>query len=137
MEELKSIVERARGGDLEACGEIVRRFQDMSIGYAYALLGDFQLAEDAAQEAFIQAYGDLGQLREPGAFQGWFRRVVFRQCDRVRRRKHVGKVPLESAVDVLSQQSDPSEVAESGSSCRCCGLGTSRRRARFRGTAIG
>jgi DNA-directed RNA polymerase specialized sigma24 family protein len=53
MEEVRSLVVRARGGDLEAYGEIVRRFQDMAYGYAYSILGDFHLAEDAAQEASV------------------------------------------------------------------------------------
>ena len=42
---LSSIVDRARTGDLNACETIVRRFQDMAVGYAYAQLGDFHLAE--------------------------------------------------------------------------------------------
>jgi hypothetical protein len=60
MDELRTLVERSRAGDLDAYGEIVRRFQDMACGYAYALLGDFHLAQDAAQEAFVQGYRSLG-----------------------------------------------------------------------------
>ena len=45
MEELGPLVERIRGGDREAYGDLVRRFQDMAAGYAYSLLGDFHLAE--------------------------------------------------------------------------------------------
>lgn len=59
MEDLKTLVIRSRSGDLDAYGEIVRRFQDMAYGYAYSVLGDFHLAQDVAQEAFIQAYRDL------------------------------------------------------------------------------
>ena len=70
MEELASLVVRARAGDLKAYGQVVRRFQDMAYGYAYSLLGDFHLAEDAAQEAFVQAYRDLGKLAIPAAFPG-------------------------------------------------------------------
>jgi DNA-directed RNA polymerase specialized sigma24 family protein len=86
MEELQSLVIRTRSGDLAAYEEIVRRFQDMALGYTYSIPGDFHHAEDAAQEAFIQAYRDLAQLREPAAFPGWFRTIVFRQCDRTARR---------------------------------------------------
>ena len=77
MEESATLVERSRSGDLDAFEALVRRFQDMACGYAYSILGDFHLAEDAAQEAFVDAYRNLGQLREPRAFPGWFRRVVF------------------------------------------------------------
>jgi DNA-directed RNA polymerase specialized sigma24 family protein len=66
MDELTQLVIRAQAGDLDAFDVLVRRFQDMAVGYAYALLGDLHLAEDAAQEAFVGAYRNLGQLRAPG-----------------------------------------------------------------------
>ncbi len=49
LAELHTLVHRAQAADLKAYDLIVRRFQDMAVGYAYSLLGDFQLAEDAAQ----------------------------------------------------------------------------------------
>ena len=96
MEPLPSLVTRARAGDLAAYGQIVRRFQDMAHGYAYALVGDFHLAEDAAQDAFVEAYRDLDKLREPAAFPGWFRRIVFKRCDRLTRGKRPPTVPLDA-----------------------------------------
>ena len=54
MEPLIILVEQSREGGLEAYGELVRRFQDMAAGYAYAILGDYHLAEDASQEAFVR-----------------------------------------------------------------------------------
>ena len=74
-EELQSLAVRGQAGDLEAYGEIVGRFQDMAYGYAYAIMGDFHAAEDATQEAFVAAFGDLPKLSEAAAFPGWFRRV--------------------------------------------------------------
>ena len=112
MEELKSLVTRGRAGDLDAYGEIVRRFQDMAYGYAYSILGDFHLAEDAAQEAFIEAYRCLDNLREPAAFPGWFRRIVFKHCDRLRRRKQIPVAPLDAAAEVASADRSPPERAE-------------------------
>src|SRR5947209_11434470 len=55
----------------EAFGELVAGFQDMAFACAYGVLGDFYLAEDAAQEAFITAWQRLDQLRAPEAFPGW------------------------------------------------------------------
>ena len=112
MKELASLVIRARSGDLEAYGEIVRRFQDMAYGFAYAILGDFQCAEDAAQEAFIEAYRCLDGLREPAAFPGWFRRIVFKHCDRITRRKRVRTAPLEAAEAEASAAPGPHQMAE-------------------------
>jgi hypothetical protein len=75
-EQLRVWVARAQQGDPEAFGSIVRRFQDMAVGYAASRLGDFDLAEDAAQEAFLEAWRDLPRLREPAAFSSWLRRIV-------------------------------------------------------------
>ena len=82
------------GREEAAFAALVRRFQDMAVGYACSVLKDFQLAEDAAQEAFFEAYRTLGQLREPAAFAGWFRRIVFKQCDRITRDKRPRLAPI-------------------------------------------
>lgn len=112
MEELRPLVIRARAGDLEAFGKIVRMFQDMACGYAYARLRDFHAAEDVAQEAFIQAYRDLGKLCEPAAFPGWFRRIVLTHCNRLTRRNQIPAVALSEAREVAASTPGPSEIAE-------------------------
>jgi len=112
MDALEVIVTRARNGDAEAFGILVRRFQDMAVGYGYSILHDFQLAEDAAQEAFFEAYRTLSKLREPAAFAGWFRRIVFKQCDRITRRRVVATVPLEAAPDPVQATDEEERKAE-------------------------
>jgi RNA polymerase sigma factor (sigma-70 family) len=112
VDDLRSLLIRARDRDVRAYGEVVRRFQDMAYGYAFAILGDFHLAEDAAQEALIEAYRCLPGLREPAAFAGWFRRIVFKHCDRLTRRKRVPTVPMDVAQDIPSPFPGPAESAE-------------------------
>ena len=68
-EELEAIFARAQQGDVAAYGQVVRRFQDMAVGYAGAVLGDFHLAEDAAQEAFVEAFRRAGQGLRRGGFR--------------------------------------------------------------------
>jgi RNA polymerase sigma factor (sigma-70 family) len=111
VEELTALVARARRGEHAAYGVIVRRFQDMAVGYGYAVLGDLQLAEDAAQEAFLNAYSDLHALRDPAAFPGWFRRIVLKHVDRVRRRRRP-QVSIEQMPEVISHAPGPVEVVE-------------------------
>jgi len=109
MEALRSLIEKAQDKDLDAFGRIVKRFQDMAVGYAYSILGDFHLAEDVAQEAFIEAYQCLPKLNNPDAFSSWFRKIVFRQCTRVIRSNHVETVPLEKAYKISSGENDPTD----------------------------
>src|SRR5262252_409333 len=96
----------------EAFGELVVRFQDLAFGCAYAVLKDFCLAEDAAQQAFISAWQKLGQLREPGAFPGWLRRLVLTECNRMTRRKRLVFVPIEAGGELQSAEADPYQRAE-------------------------
>lgn len=67
MREWKELVDKARSGDLDAFDALVQRFRDMAVGCAYSVLHDFPLAEDAAQEAFVQACRDLGSARCAGS----------------------------------------------------------------------
>jgi len=104
MTSLETLVSRASKGDADAYEAIVRRFQDMAVGYSYLITRDFQLAEDAAQEAFLEAYRNLDKLRETAAFPGWFRRIVFKHCDRITRARSFSHIPLDEAKDRASQQ---------------------------------
>jgi RNA polymerase sigma factor (sigma-70 family) len=111
MQAWQKSVERAKQGDLAAFDELVRKFRDMAVGYAYIILNDFCLSEDVAQEAFIRAYLDLRSLRDSRAFPSWLRRIVFKYCDRYLRKQRVLLQPLDSALDVASPLDDPHDAA--------------------------
>ena len=112
MQELTLFITRAQGGDTEAYDEVVRQFQDRAVAYAYFLLGDFHLAQDAAQEAFCEAFMCLSTLHEPLAFPGWLRRIIFKQCDRIRRKKQVATVRLEAALSESNPTCEPHLASE-------------------------
>lgn len=119
MEEIGRLIARAtaarsaRDEQAQAFGEIVRRFQDLAFACAYAVLGDFHLAEDAAQEAFITAWRSLDQLRKPEAFPGWLKRIVLTQCNRLTRGKRVETVALELVAEAQATEADPYAAYES------------------------
>jgi RNA polymerase sigma factor (sigma-70 family) len=117
VETFEPLVTQAQASDASpaqrhaAFGELVVRFQDMAYGYAYAILGDAHLAQDAAQEAFIAAYQNLDQLREPKAFPGWLRRIVFTRCTHLTRGKRLPDQSLD-AVQLSSSQPTPLAALE-------------------------
>jgi RNA polymerase sigma factor (sigma-70 family) len=118
LSEIGLLVERATAARVagseksRAFGEIVRRFQDLAFACAYSVLGDFHLAEDAAQEAFLSAWRNLDQLRKPEAFPGWFKRIVLTQCNRLTRGKRLDTVALELVAEAPAAGPDPAAAYE-------------------------
>ena len=112
MDQLTDIVRAAKAGDKDAFNAIVHRFQDMAYGRAFAWLGDHGRAEDAAQEAFVDAYLHLDQLREPAAFPGWFGRIVVKHSDR-QSRSMKPQVSLDDVPSLTSSAPDPRSMQSS------------------------
>lgn len=71
----------------DAFDHLARDFQGMVYGVAYSRLSDTQLAEDAAQDAFLTAFKHIEQLKDVSAFPAWLKRIAFSKADRVRRRQ--------------------------------------------------
>jgi RNA polymerase sigma factor (sigma-70 family) len=97
--ELVALVERARGGDVEAFTELVRRHQRLALGCAVALLRDADLARDIVQEAFVAAWRGLARLADPTAFPAWLQGIVRYQAFHVLRARHLA--PLSDAEDIV------------------------------------
>jgi RNA polymerase sigma factor (sigma-70 family) len=109
---VEELIGRVKAGDSDAFAELTRRYQNMALAYAVGRLGDFHLAEDAVQEAFIAVYYGLGNLLETKAFPGWLRGIVRHQCQRILRRHPESLVPLEQAETLTARSGDPVKDVE-------------------------
>jgi len=84
------LVQKSLEGDLEAWGEIVRRYKEAVFGVTVAILRDRADAEDATQEAFIRAYRQLPKYDLSRKFSTWLFTVaanVAKNMLRKRRRR--------------------------------------------------
>lgn len=108
MDLLHDLIIRARDGELDAYGDLVRATQAMAYGVARGVLRDPALAEDAAQEAYLRAFRRLGDLNEPSAFSGWFRRIVISVALNMRRAYRHTLLQLDDVpeVPVLDESED-------------------------------
>jgi len=67
---------RARRGDMAACEQIYRKFQQPAYSVAFRICQCRELSRDVTQEAFITAFRKIRQFRGDAPFWGWLRRVV-------------------------------------------------------------
>ncbi len=109
----QAIIERVRRGDTNAFGLIVQQYQTPVYNLAYRMLGDRNEAEDAAQETFLRAYGQLKRYRTDQKFATWLLSIAAHYCiDRLRRRKFQWLDIDESAQETLpAKDPGPEETA--------------------------
>lgn len=81
------LIEAVLGGDPAPYAELMRRHQRLVLATAWQVLGDYHAAEDAAQEAFVAAYQDLGRLRNCRLFGAWVAKIARREAVRVSKRR--------------------------------------------------
>lgn len=92
----RSLIDRARNGDLDAFESIVRARMDAVYRLTSAILGNEADARDAAQETFVAAWRQMRRLREPEKFEAWLQRVAVnaaRQTHRARSRRRIREIP--------------------------------------------
>ena len=72
------LIARAAGGDTAAFGVLVRQNQSPLRGFLRRLTrADQALADDLAQETFLEAWRKLSQYRGEGSFAGWLTRIAW------------------------------------------------------------
>jgi RNA polymerase sigma-70 factor (ECF subfamily) len=113
----EELIRQVLGGRRNVFAELLRRHEWSVLGICGAILRDEDAALDASQEAFIDAFENLDQLRSPATFGAWVlaiaRRAAYRELRRRRRQGTVDALqladlpsnngPLHDALDVLDQ----------------------------------
>ena len=103
------LVSRAQAGQLDAFEELVRRHRLATYRVALRMLGDQSDAEDATQDAFVQAWRKLGGFRADAAFSTWMYRIVTNRClNMLRARRRTEPLPD----DREAPASRPDRIAE-------------------------
>ncbi|MPZ21686.1 MAG: sigma-70 family RNA polymerase sigma factor [Luteitalea sp.] len=71
-----ALLARARAGDSDAFGELVKRHSRGVFAVAFRVTGNEHDAEDVVQETFIKAYRQLGRFEERARFSTWLTRIA-------------------------------------------------------------
>jgi RNA polymerase sigma-70 factor (ECF subfamily) len=101
-EVLDGIVGRAQSGDRAAFELLIERRLDRAYRVARAITGNDADAHDATQDAFLRAWRDRRQLRDPARFDAWIDRILVNSCRQVvrgRRRRGVREIAASDLFD--------------------------------------
>ncbi|HET7093541.1 MAG TPA: bifunctional nuclease domain-containing protein [Thermomicrobiales bacterium] len=115
------LVAAAADGNTDAFAALLVRHRPLLLGVCRRALGDPALAEDAAQEAALQAYLNLARLQRPERFGSWLAGIGLNICHRLRRQRlreawsweaTIGGHRLPDAVDPAPGPEAEAETAE-------------------------
>lgn len=71
-----TLIHRTRGGETNAFGELVSRYQQSVFNVCYRLIGNYRDAEDMTQNTFIRAYQRLHTYDDQRPFGPWIRKIA-------------------------------------------------------------
>lgn len=95
-----ALVTAALGGNPEAFGTLVERYDRAVYHLAYRTLRDSEEARDATQEAFFKAYRSLRTFKPGAKFSTWIFAIAYHACcDRLARRKRYSNEELPERAD--------------------------------------
>jgi len=110
--DLEGVIDRARGHDAEALGEIHHRYVRRVFGLCRHILGSRESAEDATSEVFLKLQRSIDSYDGSTPFPRWLLRVAGNQCiDFLRRHRRERQVIVEvedrAAIEATSSEPSP------------------------------
>ena len=101
------LIEKARNGDRNAYGELVRYHYPGVVNVVYRMCGSADLAQDAAQETFIEAWLHLNTFRPATSLRNWLYRIAVNAAlDVLRRDRKTAGTDFETLV-IADPQAGP------------------------------
>ena len=75
-------------GNMESYRELMIKYKDYAMAVALNVLTNYEDAQDACQEAFLNAFQNLARFDLRQSFKNWFYALLFHRClDHLRKRK--------------------------------------------------
>ncbi|MEN6391946.1 MAG: sigma-70 family RNA polymerase sigma factor [Syntrophomonas sp.] len=121
MADSSKLVSRAQKGDLNAFDSLVAIYQNQIFSHCFNLTGNYDDAQDLAQEVFIRAYKSLNTFRRQADFGTWLYRIGLNLWINQKRQKTVLALstdkPLhtlegELAREIAASEENPLEKVE-------------------------
>lgn len=98
-------------GDSESFSRFCERYYSAIVAIAYSRLSDRNLAEDAAQEAFLVAFRNISQLKKASHFGRWLAKISRNiASDMAKARRRDKLIPIEDCDSVSNNRDEQDNV---------------------------
>lgn len=125
-----SLIQDCIKNDREAFNRLVLKYKDMVFSLCFRLIGDYDEANDCAQDVFIKVYENISSFKFRSAFSTWLYRIAVNICKnylssskfRLRKRmislnginnkSNTSEKPKTAVIDVPDNSSNPEKIYE-------------------------
>ena len=104
--DIEGLIERGRQGDETALGSLYKAYHRQMTGICQRIVGNRQVAEELAHDAFLLAFAKLDQLHNPQRFESWLTSITTNVARRYVQRHHE---PTMLPLSTLSEEDFPME----------------------------
>jgi RNA polymerase sigma-70 factor (ECF subfamily) len=98
------LVRSAQKGNLQAFEELIQNYQDRVFSYCFQLTGNYENAQDLAQDVFIQAFKSLKGFRGEADFGTWLRRISLNLWINKQRKNKISTISLDGPVPPFDRE---------------------------------
>ncbi len=99
-----ALIRQILAGNETAFAELVKKYQKQVHVLAWRKIGDFHIAEDITQDAFLKVYQRLHTLKNPNQFSGWLYVITTNLCATWLRKNRIQTQPLEDTEITMGQR---------------------------------
>lgn len=118
----KILLEKARKGDVDAFGMLIKEHEKKAFNIAYRFLKNPEDAQDITQEAFLRAFRSIKKFKGNSSFSTWLYRIINNTCiDFIRAKQNKVSDSIDKTINydgeelelqIPSDKNDPVELTE-------------------------
>lgn len=116
------LLEKAKAGDISAFEQLIECYQRKIYNIALRIVGNYDDANDLAQEVLIRIFKSIGSFKQQSSFSTWIYRITTNVClDEIRKRKNRKVISLDEEIklddgemkrQIVSDDPLPEDMAE-------------------------